>query len=374
MKNILLAVCGLSPQVITETLYALHQNFQHVDAIHVITTRDGKERIFAHLLSGKSGHYYRYLDEYGIDPSSIDFCADNVHVVKDEHGNEVPDIASEADNEKLLRKCLELAFRFTANPENAVFFSVAGGRKTMSACLMVAAQFYGRPQDRVYHVLVSPEFESNRDFFYPPKESRAIRLLDKNGQPFYKETRYAEVNLVHIPFVSIRDKISGDYLKEPRDPGTLLLSVIKEQEAKLTVNLLESKVVYKHLELDLMPARMALYAFFALRKKECSRDVETCGICTECFVDIQQVYDGRRKICELYARLPKKRYFESMSNSGIMNLDSQNFNSYRSKVNADLKSVFGVYAAKKLQITSVGSRPNTRYGILLDKGKIEVIY
>ncbi len=44
MKNILLAVTGLSLQVITETLYALHQNNRHVDAIHVITTRrQGKD-------------------------------------------------------------------------------------------------------------------------------------------------------------------------------------------------------------------------------------------------------------------------------------------------------------------------------------------
>ena len=63
MKNILLAVTGLSPQVITETLFALHQSNQRVDAIHVITTRDGKETIFANILAGKSGQYYRYLEE-----------------------------------------------------------------------------------------------------------------------------------------------------------------------------------------------------------------------------------------------------------------------------------------------------------------------
>ena len=38
MKTVMLAVTGLSPQVITETLYALHQSSRHVDAIHVITT------------------------------------------------------------------------------------------------------------------------------------------------------------------------------------------------------------------------------------------------------------------------------------------------------------------------------------------------
>ncbi|RKX57645.1 MAG: TIGR02584 family CRISPR-associated protein, partial [Thermodesulfobacteriota bacterium] len=41
----------------------------------------------------------------------------------------------------------------TASKDTAVYFLIAGGRKTMSACLAVAAQFYGRPQDRVYHVL-----------------------------------------------------------------------------------------------------------------------------------------------------------------------------------------------------------------------------
>jgi len=374
MKRILLAVCGLSPQVITETLYALHQNYQLVDAIHVITTRDGKEGIFAQLLSGKSGHYYRYLAEYGIDANSIDFGPDNIHVITDEHGNEIPDIVSESDNERLLGKCLELAFRFTADPATAVFFSIAGGRKTMSACLMVAAQMYGRPQDRVYHVLVSPEFESNRDFFYPPRESKIIELSDASGQPFFKETKYAEINLVHIPFVSIRERFSGDYLDSPRDPGTLLLSLIKEEEAKLTVNLLDLKVIYKHLEADLMPARLALYVFFVLQKKNCPKDVSSCGKCRECFMNIQEILGNQGVIADIYGKLGKHYYLGADRVSGIMKLDKENFNSYRSKVNADLRKIFGHHAVKDIGISSIGRRPNTRYGIKLDKSRIEVIY
>ncbi len=374
MKRILLAVCGLSPQVITETLFALHQNYQQVDAIHVITTADGKERIFAQLLSGSSGHYYRYLKEYGIDAESIDFGSDNIHVVTDEHGNEIRDIVCEADNERLLKKCLELAFRFTADPNTAVFFSIAGGRKTMSACLMVAAQMYGRPQDRVYHVLVSPEFESNRYFFYPPRKSKIIELVDAGGQPFFKETKYAEINLVHIPFVSIRDRFSGDYLDSPKDPGTLLLSLIKEEEARLTVNLLELKVIYKQLEVDLMPARLALYVFFVLKKKNCTKDVKCCGKCRECFMDIQDILDNQEAIADIYGRLGRRYYLGTGRESGIMRLDKENFNSYRSKLNADLRKVFGIYAVKDIGISSIGKRPNTRYGIKLDKSRIEVIY
>lgn len=64
MKNILLAVVGLSPQVVTETLYALHQQGRRVDAIHVITTREGKEAVLAALLSPRDGRYRRYPSCY----------------------------------------------------------------------------------------------------------------------------------------------------------------------------------------------------------------------------------------------------------------------------------------------------------------------
>jgi len=198
--------------------------------------------------------------------------------VKDPHGIEIDDITGEEENEWLLRCCLEWAFRLTRDPSNAVFFSVAGGRKTMSACLMVAAQFYGRPQDRVFHVLVTPEFESNRDFFYPPKTSVPVELRDRNGQVFIKESKYATVNLVPLPFVSVRDQLSDDMLRRPKDPATLLLSLVREEPHLLTVDLTASRLIYKKRELDMMPARLALYAWFALHKKECKKRYPPVGV------------------------------------------------------------------------------------------------
>lgn len=374
MKNILLAVTGLSPQVITETLYALHQNNRKVDGIHVITTRDGKERIYADLLAGKSGYYFKYLEEYGIEPSQIDFGPGNVHVVMDKYGNELPDIIRESDNEHLIKKCLELTFRFTSDPENCVIFSVAGGRKTMSSCLTLAAQMYGRKQDRLYHVLVSPEFESSREFYYPPKRSRSVKLRDRNGQPFFKETRYAEVNLIHIPFVSIRGQLSPELLREPGDPATLMLSLIKEDAQRLTINLISGKIIFRKTELDLMPARMALYAFFALRKKNCTKKTDTCSNCTDCFIDIGSVYERQDEITELYKKISGTRPLGEMSDTGIINLNSDNFNMYKGKIKQDLLARFGPYALKDLEIASVGTRPNTRYGIRMDRSKIEIVY
>jgi CRISPR-associated protein Csx14 len=122
VKNILLAVSGLSPQVITETLYALHQQQKRIDAIHIITTRPGKEKINAFLLSPTDGRYHQYMKEYDIDPYSIDFGFHNIHTIKNDNAVEIDDIEGEEENELLLKKCLELAFTFTRDPDTAVLF------------------------------------------------------------------------------------------------------------------------------------------------------------------------------------------------------------------------------------------------------------
>ncbi|MEW6614997.1 MAG: CRISPR-associated ring nuclease Csm6 [Thermodesulfobacteriota bacterium] len=373
MKNILLAVVGLSPQVITETLFAIHQQRRKIDAVHVITTRQGKEKINADLLSPRDGRYYQYLNEYDINSISIDFGFDNVHTIRNQNGIEIDDITDEEENEWLLKKCLELTFRFTNNLNTSVFFSIAGGRKTMSACLMLAAQLYGRHQDRVYHVLVSPEFESNRDFYYPPQKSIPIELRDKDGQPYAKETKYAKITLVPIPFVSIREQISEDLLLEPKDPSTLLLSLVKERPYTLTVDLPNSKIAYKNLEIDMMPARLALYALFAMQKKGCKKGQTSCRDCTDCFLDIQQVFNQQGRITEIYRKVSGNREFVEMSDTGILSLNKENLRSYKTKIREDLQKGFGLYALPEIAIESVGKKGETRYGIGIDRDKIRII-
>ena len=373
MKNILLAVTGLSPQVVTETIYALHQNSQRVDEVHIITTRTGKEKVYSELIGGEQGHFYRYLEEYGFGKNDVQFNHDHVHVITDGNGNELKDILTAYDNERLLSKCLELTFQFTEIKDTSVYFSVAGGRKTMSSCLTLAAQLYGRPQDRLYHVLVSPEFESNRDFFYPPKKTRQIKLHDNQGQPYFKETKFAQVSLINIPFVSIREQLSPDYLKEPKDPGSLMLSLIKEDETSLTVNLISRKITYKTIELDMMPSQMALYTFFALQKKQCPKDSDNCSGCDACFMDIAAITKDQELISKQYKKLCGTRPIEEMSDSGIIGLNAENFRSLKSKINKSISGTFGPYAAKEIEITAVGTRPDTRYGILMDKSRLEIV-
>jgi len=78
-------------------------------------------------------------------------------------------------------------------------------------------------------------------------------------------------------------------------------------------------------------------------------------------------------ITELYKKLCGTRPVEEMSDKGITCLDDRNFNSFKSKIKTNILNKFGPYALKDLEIASIGSRPGMKYGILTDKGKIEIV-
>jgi len=75
-KQILIAVTGLTPQIVTETLYCLTQVKKppsKIQEIYVITTSDGKQAIIEKLLDGGKGKFFEFCKEYKIDPSSVKF-------------------------------------------------------------------------------------------------------------------------------------------------------------------------------------------------------------------------------------------------------------------------------------------------------------
>ncbi len=242
----------------------------------------------------------------------------------------------------------------------------------MTSCLSLAVQLYGRQQDRIYHVLVSPEFESNRDFWYPPKESISLELVDKNGEHFYKESHYAKLQLIPIPFVSLRDKLDDNMLSKPHSPGALLASLVKDEERLLEISLRRGTVTYGRVQMDMHPARLALFTFFCEIKKRClCPPEESCRNCTKCFLTSEEVLDQQDKITSIYKQICVSRSLTEMSDTGIISLTLENFNSYKSKVKKDLNTTFGAMAAG-FQIISTGKRPETRFGIILSRKKISI--
>lgn len=370
MKTVLLAVCGLSPQVVTETLFALHLQGQQVDAIRVLTTRSGKDACLAALFRAGDGHYYRYLKDYGLSPDVIDFAPRHLIAVLAEDGREIDDIVSEYDSEQFLRLCMEEAFALTRDLQARVLFSIAGGRKTMGACLSLAAQCYARSQDRIYHVLVKPsEFESCRDFYYPPRTPHTVEVLNRDRRPCHMSTAEAEITLVPMPFFPLRRQLTAQMLCQPENPASLMLSLVCEGKPQLTIDLPQKRIIWKGVECDVPPSLLAYYALLALHKQEADCARNRCGECDECYLSTEQILQKQEEMTRLYQRLTSR---EAVA-SGATGLDEEYVKQYRSKLNRLIRRTFGDYDARLLQVGATSARPGVRYGIGIEKEAIRVV-
>lgn len=201
MQRKLVAVVGNTPQVMTETLWALRiQRGVPINEVFVITTTVGKEICQKRLLD--EGRFENMLRDYKIDPKTVAFDADHIYVFEDAEGNFLDDIRTSEDNRLARDQLFRWIENWTQKAYVALHCSLAGGRKSMGYLLGAAIQFFGRPQDRLYHVLVTPpEIEMNRDFFYPPVRETQIPTSD--GQ--HISTADVRIELAELPYVSVRD-------------------------------------------------------------------------------------------------------------------------------------------------------------------------
>jgi CRISPR-associated protein (TIGR02584 family) len=170
---VLLAVIGLSPQIVTETVYALAVE-QHPPwvptEIHVITTGKGAQNARLELLSDDPGWFHRLREDYGLP--EISFDTGHIHVIKGPDGEPLDDILADTDNAAVADFITEHVRAITADPAASLHVSIAGGRKTMGFYVGYALSLFGRAQDRLSHVLVSPPFESlGGDDLHPQQRS-----------------------------------------------------------------------------------------------------------------------------------------------------------------------------------------------------------
>ena len=211
-RRILLMVTGRTPQVVTETLYAIAvrpsppaQPFIPTE-VHLVTTAEGAQDARLALLDPKDGWFHRLCTDYGL--TGIAFGPDQIHTITDPDGRPADDIRTAAEHDACADLITEMVRTVTADDTAALHVSLAGGRKTMTYYLGNALTLFGRPQDRLSHVLVSPPYESNRDFFYPTPASK--RLYSEPLKRYF-DAQDAQVTLADIPFVRLRDSLPGRF-------------------------------------------------------------------------------------------------------------------------------------------------------------------
>lgn len=202
-RRVLLCVTGTSPQIVTETLYALAVEpaggppFMPTE-IRVLTTSKGAEQAKLSLLAEDRDMFGRLCRDHGLE--GIHFDASCIEVFKDAEGRPVEDILTPQTNELAADHITRVVAELTNDKNAAVHASIAGGRKTMGFYLGYAMSLFGREQDRVSHVLVSEGFDNHREFFYKP--ARPVTL--KNPLGWEMSTADAVIHLAEIPIVRLR--------------------------------------------------------------------------------------------------------------------------------------------------------------------------
>jgi len=264
-QRVLFTVSGLTPQIITETIYALVEKEKPAfvpTRLVVMTTKAGANRVRLLLMGTAPGWLARLCADYRLPP--IAFGPEDLRIIGSDTRAQLDDIRYDGDNKLAANAIVQAIAELTADPQTALHVSVAGGRKTMGFFAGYALSLYGRPQDRLSHVLVPPEFESHQDFFYPTPYSRVINTRDFGP----RDTREADVSLADLPFVRMRDGLS-----EPLRTGRISYAeaVADAQDSLapplLVIDLSKQRVVAGSTEIKLQPALLALYAWLARRAK-----------------------------------------------------------------------------------------------------------
>ncbi len=266
-RKILLCAIGMSPQIVTETLYALAVQPSEgttswiPDEIYLVTTRRGAQHAILNLLSGTPGWFHRLCRDYGLP--HIDFDERSIHVLLGSEGAELEDVRTIADNEQAADQICRLVSGFTLRNETELHVSLAGGRKTMGYYLGYALSLFGREQDRLSHVLVSEPYEGHPDFYYPTPGQSIIHTRDPKT-PVAIDCRHAHVELAEIPFIRFNDGLP-DALRDGKAGfmQTVQMANRMRTEVHMEFDIHALSLKVNDQAIALKPPAFALYWWFA---------------------------------------------------------------------------------------------------------------
>ena len=257
-KTALVVGMGTSPAVLTETVWALAHQTEPVvpDEIVVITTKSGKDVLRTAIMSGAPSVWNRLKTALAKEKIAIDgklvFGDTSIRVIPDADGNEASDLRTGADNLRAADFMLGELRKYTADSATTVLCSIAGGRKTMSALLFSCMSLLGREDDKVYHVLIPPEYECgmNPPFFFPEK-GKKHELLSR-GQSTVKHVASTKIGieLFEVPFVRMRGWYQDKFKTELPSYKSLISKV---------QSVAPPAVVYPEIEIDAWNGSMAIY-------------------------------------------------------------------------------------------------------------------
>ncbi len=375
--TVLLSVAGLSPQVITETLYCLMKSSgrpEPIREIRVVTTQAGDARIRESLLRPRDGWFHRFCRDFRIPPGSIRFNSSCILVPKGQDGKPLQDVRTPADNALVADCILTLVRNLTRDPDTALHCSVAGGRKTMGLLLGIAFQLFARPGDCLSHVLVwPPEMEGSSEFFYLPPRPTTYAV---DGRTI--RSRDIRVELAEIPVLLLRERVATPGLETQSYTG-LIAQAQQELDRltappRLTLDLPSRSLRITDKLVSLTPVEFGLYHLLAQRRAAgCGQG--TCPGCPRCafeareFLDPSVLRDIRDCLVRIGVRDERARSLPGWRSAG-----DQRFLEVRSKINAKIRRALGSghWVDRYCIVVLRGLGPLARYRIPIDPSQIVI--
>ena len=361
-RRILLASLGLTPQVLTETLYALVSPRNREappfvpTEIQVVTTTAGRDAARRELLDPATGRFPRFCADYGLDPCAIAFD-DQSFVVVERDGRPLPDVVSAADHAAVAATMLRLVRRLTADDRAAVHASMAGGRRTIAFYLAHALSLYGRVHDRLSHVLVDPRFAADDAYYYPPPTPATVLVRGR-----HLNTADAGLALADVPFLRLRDELPlrlidtlAPYSTPHADGSGPAARPAIELDPRQRLIVADGNAIH------LPPADFAFYAVMVRRR------ARGRGFVNHRAPDLAAEY------LQEYAEATADQWaptVERVRRRLRKGADHEWFEQRKARVNRAIRDALGVWRARAYEIVSEGHRPETRFGVSVDPAHI----
>jgi len=366
-RRILLAVTGLTPQVVTETLYALACRAQSPwvpDEIHLITTATGAENARLNLLL-PDGWFHRLCADYRLP--AIDFPVENIHILTDADGQVLEDIRTPEQNTLAADFITETVRRLTETPDSELHVSIAGGRKTMGYYLGYALSLYGRPQDRLSHVLVSDPYETNREFYYPTPYDHPIHSK-RGDKEITVDARNAQVDLADIPFVRLREGLPERLRRGQAGFSRVVAIANRSLEVPyLLLNVPQRQAWVDDEPLDLGATEFVFLLWLAERalRDEAATDWSTPDMAAEFLAVAARVLNS---LSAEYERIEKA--LDWRKSAAIKT--AKYFEPHKSRVNTAITEVLGKTAAARYAIVRIREADAAQFFLPLAVSQIEI--
>jgi len=283
-RGILVAVTGLTPQVVTETLYCLTVKRQlageqpFVPAHIVLLTTGTSRKEAEQWLKGDAGWLRKFGKHYGATLGVKEDAFDKMTKVK--QIVETDDVRQDADSEAAANGIFN-AVRELVNedPDNAtaIVASIAGGRATMGYLLGYALTVFGRDQDRLTHVLVTEkDLEGASDFYFPYPRPKDNAIPGSSGERHYPGPESLE--LTDIPFNPLRRILLPKRFEKILSESRSVSDVVKlqreaaESEHKLVIQRpggtnRKARITVSGFPLVAQPKQQKFYAWVARCRK-----------------------------------------------------------------------------------------------------------